>query len=140
MGIAATADAVSTALALLDLGETKTVARAFLPYRDREQLSQLTVTVMPRGIDRSIAARSGLAQEDHMLEVAVQKRLEGTDEAALAPLVAALETVAGHLSGFTIASGRRCIEVRIDPLLAEDHAVNLRVFTGVVQARFRTHI
>ena len=36
--------------------------------------------------------------------------------------------------------GRRCIEVRIDPLLAEDHAVNLRVFTGIVQARFRTHL
>lgn len=140
MGIAATADAVVTSLASLDLGEAKTTARAFMPYRDREQLSQLTVTVMPRGIDRTIAARSGIAQEDHLLEVAVQKRLEGTDEAALAPLVAALEAVAGHLSGLTLASGRRCIEVRIDPLLAEDHAVNLRVFTGVVQARFRTHI
>ena len=140
MGIAATADAVASALTLLDLGEAKTVVRAFLPYRDREQLAQLTVTVMPRGIERSIAARSRLVQEDHVVEVAVQKRLDGPDEAALAPPVAALEAIVGHLTGFTIATGRRCIEVRIDPLLAEDHAVNLRVFTGVVQARFRTHV
>jgi hypothetical protein len=109
-----------------------------MPYRDRSSSRSSTVTVMPRGIDRSIAARSGVAQEDHLLEVAVQKRLEGTDESALAPLVAALEAVAEHLSGLDVASGRRCIEVRIDPLLAEDHAVNLRVFTGVVQARFGT--
>jgi hypothetical protein len=140
MGIAATADEVVASLGLLDLGEPKAVVRAFMPYRDREQLTQLTMTVMPRGIDRSIAARSGIAQEDHVLEVAVQKRLEGTDESALAPSVAALEAVADHLSGLTVASGRRCIEVRIDPLLAEDHAVNLRVFTGIVQARFRTHL
>lgn len=140
MGIAATADEVVVSLGLLDLGEPRTVVRAFMPYRDREQLTQLTVTVMPRGIDRSIAARSGVAQEDHVLEVAVQKRLEGTDESALAPPVAALEAVADHISGLKVASGRRCIEVRIDPLLAEDHAVNLRVFTGIVQARFRTHL
>ena len=54
MGIAATADSIVAALDAADLGESKTVVRAFLPFREREQLSSLTLTVMPRGIERTV--------------------------------------------------------------------------------------
>lgn len=141
MGIAATADRIVAALDAADLGESKTVVRAFLPYREREQLSALTLTVMPRGVERTLATRGGVGQVDYLVEVAVQKKVEGADETAFAAGVAAVEAVSDILAGLRLAGppAWSCVETRIDPLISEDHAANLRVFTGVVQARLRSH-
>jgi hypothetical protein len=141
VGIAATADSIVAALDAADLGESKTVVRAFLPYREREQLSSLTLTVMPRGIERTLSTRGGVGQVDHLIEVAVQKKVEGADETAFTAGVAAVEAVADLLAGLRLAGPPPwcCVETRIDPLISEDHAANLRVFTGVVQARLRSH-
>ena len=141
MGIAATADSIVAALDAADLGESKTVVRAFLPYREREQLSSLTLTVMPRGIERTLSTRGGVGQFDHLIEVAVQKKVEGADETAFTAGVAAVEAVADLLAGLRLAGppSWSCVETRIDPLMSEDHAANLRVYTGVVQARLRSH-
>ena len=55
--------------------------------------------------------------------------------------VAAVEAVAELLAGLRLAGppSWSCVETRIDPLMSEDHAANLRVYTGVVQARLRSH-
>jgi hypothetical protein len=140
-GIAAVADALAADLTALDLGQPATVSRAFFPYRDREDLGALTVTVMPRGQERTVAARGGLSQVDHLIDVGIQRRIDGTDEASLAATVAAVEQVAHWLAGRrpSATPDWTCVEARADPLVAEDHALNLRIFTGVVQARLRSH-
>jgi len=141
VGIAATADSIVAALDAADLGGSKTVVRAFLPFREREQLSSLTLTVMPRSIERTLSTRGGVGQVDHLIEVAVQKKVEGADETAFTAGVAAVEAVSDLLAGLRLAGppSWSCVETRIDPLMSEDHAANLRVYTGVVQARLRSH-
>lgn len=86
-GIAAVADAIAADLAALDLGQPATVSRAFFPYKDREDLGPLTLTVMPRGQERTVAARGGLSQVDHLIDVGIQRRIVGSDEASLAATV-----------------------------------------------------
>ncbi len=141
MGITATADSIVAALDAADLGEPKSVVRAFLPYRDRDQLSSLTLTVMPRGIERTLSTRSGVHQVDHLVEVAVQKKVDGADESAFAAGVAVVEAATDLLAGLRLAGtpAWSCVETRIDPLMSEEHAANLRVFTSVVHARLRSH-
>ncbi len=141
MGIAATADAIVNALEARDLGQAKVVARAYLPYRDRDQLSLLTLTVMPRGIERTLTTRGGAMQIDHLIEIAVQKKIEGADDAALAAGVEVVEAVADALAQLRVAGSSvwSCVETRVEPLMSLEHAATLRVYSGVVAARFRSH-
>ena len=101
----------------------------------------LPFPAVPRGQERTVAARGGLSQVDHLIDVGIQRRIDGTDEASLAATVGVVEQVAGWLAGRrpSATPDWPCVAARADPLVAADHALNLSIFTGVVQARLRSH-
>lgn len=115
-----------------------TVTRAYYPVRDRDQLSQLTITVMPRGIERTLNAR-GLEQVDYLLEIGIQKKLDGPDDdAQLASMALVVEQVAGLVAAYEYLGGAASsVETTVESLMNEEHMTSLRVYTGVVSVRLR---
>ncbi len=136
--LAGSADALVARLESLDAGQPKAVVRAHYPVREREQLAQLTLTVMPRGIERTVNAR-GLEQVDHLVDIGVQRRLDGPDdEEQVAAMAAAVEAVAAHVAARQYAGGVTSVETRIDTLMSEEHMTAMKVYTGVVSVRMRS--
>lgn len=139
MSLNLAADAVVAALSAISLGEPFTVSRAYYPVRDRDQLTTLTLTVMPRGIQRSTIGRGGLEQVDYLVDVGVQKKLDGPDDdAAVAAMALAVESVSGQVSAREYAGGLTAVETTIDSLMSEEHMTAMRVYTGVVSVRLRS--
>lgn len=138
MSLTNAADAVLGRLATLSPGQPFTAVRAYYPVRDRDQLSQLTVTVMPRGIERTLNAR-GLEQVDYLVEIGVQKKLDGPDDdAQVASMAAVVEQVAGHVAAREYLGGAAsAVEATVESLMSEDHMTSMRVYTGVVSVRLR---
>lgn len=130
------ADALVERLQSLDAGQPMTVVRAYYPVREREQLTELTLTVMPRGIERTLNAR-GLEQVDYLVDIGVQRRLDGPDDdAQVAAMAAAVEAVSGHVAARDYG-GMTSVETRIDTLMSQEHMTAMKVYTGVVGVRLR---
>lgn len=115
------------------------VVRAYYPVRDRDQLTQLTLTVMPRGIERTMNAR-GLEQVDYLVDIGVQKKLDGADDdAQVAAMASVVERVAGHVAAREYLGGAAsAVESRIETLMSEEHMTSMRVYTGIVNLRLRS--
>lgn len=135
------ADALVEQLSDMEFGDgiDPYVVRAYFPNRDRDQLAQLTLTVMPRGMEVELIGRPAVLQKDVTIDIGVQQRIETGDEDAIAAGVAVVEAIASALPGTSPIADVTCIGVEIDPMVSQDHATNLRVFTGIVTARYRTH-
>lgn len=141
--VTAIADGLVEQLSDMEFGEgvDPVVVRAYFPNRDRDQLAALTLTVMPRGMEIEVIGRPSELQKDVTLDIGVQRRIESGDEAAIESGVSVVEAIAAALPGTSPdgVADATCIGVEIDPMVSQDHATNLRVFTGIVTARYRTH-
>jgi hypothetical protein len=139
MSLTNAADAVVGRLQSLSPGQSFSTVRAYYPVRDRDQLSQLTVTVMPRGIERTMNAR-GLEQVDYLVDIGVQKKLDGADDdAQVAAMASVVEQVAGHVAAREYLGGAAsAVESRIETLMSEEHMTSMRVYTGIVNVRLRS--
>jgi hypothetical protein len=80
------ADAVTSTLNSEALSLPFTAERQYLPQFDLAEMKDLHVTVVPRGVDVTQAARSK-AVHDYKVDVAVQKKFEKGDAAELDPLM-----------------------------------------------------
>jgi len=138
MSLTNAADAIVGRLQSLSPGQPFAAVRAYYPVRDRDQLSQLTLTVMPRGIERTLNAR-GLEQVDYLVDIGVQKKLDGADDdAQVAAMASVVEQVAGHVAAREYLGGAAgAIESRIETLMSEEHMTAMKVYTGVVSVRLR---
>jgi hypothetical protein len=141
--VTAIADGLVEQLSELEFGEgvDPVVVRAYFPNRDRDQLAALTLTVMPRGMEVELIGRHNVLQKDVTIDIGVQRQIEAGDEAAIAAGVSVVEAIAAALPGTAPdgVSDATCIGVEIDPMVSQEHATNLRVFTGIVTARYRMH-
>ena len=139
MTITEVADAVADTLADFPAQEQFTVERAFRPVRERSELTGLTLTVVPRAIEREIEAR-GLLRTDLLIDVGLQKVLpEGSEENRIASLVATASAAALALLTRrpALAEGTVCVAADLDPLLDMEHLSSMRLFTSVIKARYR---
>lgn len=135
--IATVAASLAAVLEDLTLGQPFDVVQAFRPSREISDLETLTLTVMPRSIERNSATRSH-ENVDYLLDVGVQQKLTDTDEETkVAALVAITTTVADTLYGLRL-DGFTCIETKIDPVHSEGHLQNARIFTSIATGRFRS--
>lgn len=115
-----------------------TAQRLYRPQFDLAEMQDLHVTVVPRGIETSIASRSGV-QCDVSVDVAVQKKLQTETSAEIDPLMALVEEIADFFRGRKLSECPRAswIATANEPVYSPGHLEELRQFTSVLTVTFR---
>jgi hypothetical protein len=129
---------VLTAVTGLTLSSAYTAVRSFWPERKPDELLALTLTVVPRAIERRAESRVN-ERIDFVVDVMVQRKVDQTArDAEIALLSADVEKVADALYALRAGTtGFVCVGVTIDPMVSPVHMQQHGVFTGVVTARLR---
>ena len=132
------AEAVIAELNGATLSQPFTAVRSYLPRSKLAELKTLKVTVVPSGLSVVTASR-GQTQQDVAIDVAVQQKLTGEENADLDPLLALAEEIAAHFRGKRLSSFSNAIWVKTEfkTIYAPDHIDQLRTFTSVVTLTFR---
>lgn len=115
-----------------------TAVRAYRPVYELPEMSELHVTVVPRGV---VISRSGRAshQQDYRVDVAVQKRPAAVDVAAIDPLTDLVEELCDHFKDLTLGTPQAsCVGIENEPIYAPEHMDEMRQFTSVITLTFRT--
>lgn len=135
--IVAIADAVTAELNGNSFSQPLTAQRLYLPVFDLPSMSELKVTVVPKGITTSSLDRSR-DNFDYQIDVAVQKKTPNEIE-IIDSLMLLVEEIGDHFRSNPLASypGARCTGVENTPVYAPDHLLELRQFTSVLTLTFR---
>ena len=135
--IVAIADAVTAELNGNTFTQTFTAQRLYLPVFDLQSMSDLKVTVVPKGITSSSLDRSR-DNFDYQIDVAVQKKVNSQIE-VMDSLMRLVEEIGDYFRSNPLSSypGARCTNVENTPVYAQDHLQELRQFTSVLTLTFR---
>lgn len=112
--------------------------RHYRPVYDAQQLKQLRVTVVPKGIAIDTISRS-CNQQDVSVDIAVQKKLIQADLAEIDPLMSLVEQIGGYFRGRRLKLYPAAMLVKTEnlPVYALEHLEQMRVFTSVLTLTFR---
>ena len=120
-----------------------TAQRVYLPEKDLPELVDLSVCVVPKGIETAMAGRN-MIQHDVSIDIGVRKKLSastaaGSDHVELDGLSELVEQIAGYLrlrplAGVALA---RWIGSSVNPIYAVEHLRELRQFTSVLTVIYR---
>lgn len=132
------ADAVVAELNASGLLPGVTVQRHYRPTFDLEEMKDLHVTVVPRGVEMSGASRS-MVQSDVQIDIGVQKKPTEVNLVELDGLMALVEQIADHLRGRRLAGAPEASWVKTEnnPIFAAEHLEQLRQFTSVLTVTYR---
>jgi hypothetical protein len=134
--IADIAEAVVTALNGHTFSQPFTAARAYRPVFDLKDMTDLHVTVVPKGVELTTAGR-GLAQSDVQIDIGIQKKLASGGNAEIDSLVALVQEIAE----FVRATGRfgdaAWVKTENTPIYSAEHLGELRQFTSVLTLTLR---
>ena len=116
-----------------------TVARKYVVEYGLEELAEVRVTVVPRTVDSTTAAR-GKVQLDYQVDVAIQQRTDPDDLAACDALMGLVEEVRDFIRGLSRLAAYPAAAVTgaaITPIYGYDQLAQRRVFTSVVRVELR---
>jgi len=132
------AEAVKTELNAEAFGMAFTAERAYLPEYDLQDMSVLTVTVVPKAMDGERVARSA-EQVDYQIDVGVQKKLATASVAEIDALMALVQEIADRLRFRRLAEKPDALWVRTqnEPVYSVEHLSQLRQFTSVLTLTYR---
>jgi hypothetical protein len=135
--IVAIAEAVTAELNGTTFSQPIVAQRQYLPTFDLQAMTDLKVTVVPRGISSESLDRSR-DSFDYRIDVAIQKKTKLQVE-IIDPLMQLVEEIADHFRSNPLSSypGARCMNVENTPVFAPDHMQELRQFTSVLTLTFR---
>jgi hypothetical protein len=128
------ADAVAAALNGTGFSQIFTAQRAYVPTFDLKDMKELHVTVVPRSVEMTAAAR-GFEITDLQIDVAVQKKLSTTtttDLAEIDALLGLVQEIAEFVRTtrqFGVASWVRTENV---PIYSPQHLAEWGQFTSVL--------
>jgi len=131
------ADSVVSELNGTGFSQPFTAVRQFLPLYNLPQLKTLTVTVVPKGTTIETKARNA-SQHDVDIDIAIQQKLANTETDTIDPLMTLVEEIADHFR-FKRLSSPSAIWIRTEnePVFAQEHLDQYRVFTSVLTLTFR---
>lgn len=131
------ADSVVAQLNAAALSQPVTAARFYQPRFGVEEMAALHVSVVPRSISNKALDRTHDAF-DYMIDVAVQKRTDGS-LASLDALMNLVEEICNLFRSQPLLSfpAARCMEVKNDPVYAPEHLEELRQFTSLITLSFK---
>ena len=132
------AEAVVVELNAGQFSQAFTAQRLYRPQFDLAEMQDLHVTVVPKGIETSIASRSSV-QCDVSVDVAVQKKLQTEDADEIDPLMNLVEEIADFFRGRKLSQYPRAswIATANEPVYSPGHLEELRQFTSVLTVTFR---
>jgi hypothetical protein len=115
-----------------------TAQRAYRPVFDLQDMKDLHVTVVPRGVETSGASRS-MTQSDVQIDIGVQQKPPDVNQAELDGLMRLVEQIADHLRGrkLTAAPDASWVKTENNPIFAPEHLEQLRQFTSVLTVTYR---
>jgi len=140
--IADIAEAVVTALNGHTFSQPFTAARAYRPVFDLKDMTDLHVTVVPKGVELTTAGR-GLAQSDVQIDIGVQKKLASADNAEIDALVGLVQEIAEFVRstgrfGLPAGAGDAAwVKTENTPIYSQEHLGELRQFTSVLTLTLR---
>ena len=133
------ADAVATALNDGEFSQDFEAVRHYLPTFELEEMKELHVTVVPRGVSISLLGRV-YSQFDYRIDVAIQKRFEEGNPAQLDPLMTLVEEIADFFRFKRLPGeqGPMWVHTENAPIYAQEHMEQFRQFTSLLTFTFRT--
>jgi hypothetical protein len=134
--IADIADAVVTALNGHTFSQPFTAARAYRPVFDLKDMTDLHVTVVPKGVELTTAGR-GLAQSDVQIDIGVQKKLASGDNAEIDPLLGLVQEIAEFIRATGRFGDAAWVKTENTPIYSQEHLGELRQFTSVLTLTLR---
>ena len=116
-----------------------TAVRRVLPSFDLSELAELRVSVVPKALDISGAARSA-SQFDRQIDIGVQQKLGKDLDTEVAALCGLVEQIAAYLRRRPLTGMPHAAWVRTqnDPVYAPDHLAQQRTFTSVLTLTYRS--
>ena len=134
------ADAVAAELNAAGVGtfgQTFTAQRRVLPAFELPDLADLKVTVVPKAVLTSGAARS-LAQLDVSVDIGIQKKLGSNLDTEVASLGTLVDRIADYLRRRPLAQARYAAwsGAKNEPVYAPEHLAEHRVFTSVLTVTY----
>jgi hypothetical protein len=134
--IANIAEAVVTALNGHTFSHPFTAQRAYRPVFDLKEMTNLHVTVVPKGVELTTAGR-GLAQSDVQIDIGVQKKLASADNAEIDPLLGLVQEIAEFVRSTGRFGDAVWVKIENTPIYSQEHLGELRQFTSVLTLTLR---
>jgi len=130
------AQAVVAALNSHMFSQPFTAARAYWPVFDMKDMTDLHVTVVPKGVELTTAGR-GLLQIDVQIDIGIQKKLAGGDNAEIDALVGLVQEIAEFVRATGRFSGAAWVKTENTPIYSQEHLGELRQFSSVLTLTLR---
>jgi hypothetical protein len=132
------ADAIVAELNGHAFSEELTAVRFYRPVFDLGEMSDLHVSVVPKGVIIERADRT-TNQEEYAVDVAVQKKFHAGDNAELDALMSLVEEVAGFFRFRRLVTYPIACWVRTEnaPVFSPGHLEEFRQFTSVLTLTYR---
>jgi hypothetical protein len=115
--------------------------RQVLPIHDLSQLRELTVSVVPRGVQIQSITRK-LSQYDCQVDIGIQQKLTVTQDQidpAVKELSGLVQQMAEYLQRQPLTDMPYAIWIKVEnvPIYDPEHLANQRVFTSVLTLTYR---
>ena len=135
--IVAIADAITAELNGNAFSQPFTAQRQYLPIYDLKSMSELKVTVVPKGLVSSSLDRSR-DNFDYQIDVGIQKKTQN-QIATIDALMLLVEQISDYFRSNPQSSypGARFISVENTPIYAPDHLETMLQFTSVLTLTYR---
>lgn len=125
------ADALVTALNGQTFSQPVTAARAYRAAFDLQEMKDLRVTVVPKGLELITAGR-GMAQSDVQIDIGVQKKLATGDDAEIDELMGLVQEIAEFIRTTRQFGDAVWVKTENTPIYSQEHLGELRQFTSVL--------
>jgi hypothetical protein len=117
-----------------------TAVRKVLPFYELQDLTDLTVTVVPKAVEITGATRSA-SQHDFTVDIGIQKKLGSPSglEVEVESLGNVVDQIAEYLRQRPLpgAAFAAWVNTINDPVYAPEHLLEKRVFTSVLTLTYR---
>ena len=134
----AVADAVVASLNAGTFGQPFTAERKYQPAFNLADLDTLRVSVVPKSVSITTAARD-TSYFDCAIDVGVQKKVDPDDPTELDALMNLVEEIADHLRMQRLDDLPEAawLSIENDPVFAPEHLDQQRTFTSVLTVTYR---
>jgi hypothetical protein len=135
--VVAIADAITAELNGNSFNQPFTAQRLYLPIYDLKSMSDLKVTVVPKGVTSSSLDRSR-DNFDYQVDVGIQKKVPN-QVATIDALMLLVEEIGDYFRSNPLSSypGARFMNVENSLLYAPDHLQEMLQFTSVLTLTYR---
>ena len=133
------ADAVTSQLNQSEI--VTNAKRQVLPIHDLSQLRELTVSVVPRGVQVQSITRK-LSQYDCQVDIGIQQKLtvpQDQIDTAVKDLSGLVQQIADYMQRQPLTDMQYAIWIKVEnvPIYDPDHLAQQRVFTSVLTLTYR---